>query len=151
MVNQVSSNEVTSFTNVLQQMLRTCHFLYICLYFQMAPMIKVICFSSSFIRDMNVYRNKEVWLMDGKVHISLLWGWTYWIPCKIYSYWDLKTECRGGKKRGWKNKKVTHFMTQAVCTSHAYIPGGYYFRLGFRPGVNKLWPMGQIQSIVCFC
>lgn len=42
-------------------------------------------------------------------------------------------------------------MIQAACASHAYMLVGYYVRLGFRPGVKKLWPMGQIQSIICFC
>lgn len=68
-VNQVSSNEVTSLTNVLQQVLKICNFLYICLHFQTAPMMKIICVTSSFIRDTKVCRNRKVWLMDGKLHI----------------------------------------------------------------------------------
>lgn len=64
MVSQVSSNEVTSTPNVLQQMLKTCYSLYICLYFAMSPEIKNICITSSFIRDIKLCRSRkyELWM-----------------------------------------------------------------------------------------
>lgn len=41
-------------------------------------------------------------------------------------------------------------MNQTVCTSCACMLVEYYVALGFRTGVNKLWPMGQIQPTIYF-
>ena len=64
-------------------------------------MIKVACFSSSFIRDMNVSRNKcDLW-MEKYAFLSCEAGFTGY-PVKFITtvIEKLKTECRGGKKRG---------------------------------------------------
>lgn len=72
LANEACRNKVVSFIKMLQQMLRTHNFLYICLYFQISPEIKIICITVSFIRYIKVCRNRKIWTMDWKVYIFLM-------------------------------------------------------------------------------